>query len=128
MGMEVSVYCGTRDVMRPVFIRHGEKRLRIVARRTYERAHNLGRCLVLNCDGVRDMLLAYETEGDIRTARVDVVPPKRRKSVGVIVPGVPVITNTKQSTLQKPYDGSGHDPGAERLLAIASEVVRHLPA
>ncbi len=24
MGLEVSVYCGTRDVMRPVFIRHGE--------------------------------------------------------------------------------------------------------
>ena len=85
--------------MRSVFTRYSKDRLRIVARRTYKRAHNLGRHLVVNCDGVREVFLADEMERDGRTARIDVVPPKRCKSVGVIVSGIPVITNAKQPPL-----------------------------
>jgi hypothetical protein len=95
MRMEVRVHRGTRNVMRSMFISHSEKWLRIVACRTYKRAHNLGRCLVLNCHGMWDVFFADEMERDFRTARIDVVPPKRCKSVGVIVPGILVITDTK---------------------------------
>ena len=85
--------------MRSVFTRYSKDRLRIACRRTYQRAHNLGRHLVVNCDGVREVLLADEMERDGRTARIDVVPPKRCKSVCVIVSGIPVITNAKQPPL-----------------------------
>jgi hypothetical protein len=114
--------------MRSVSTRYGKERLGIVVRRTYKRAHNLGRRLVINSDGVREMLLADEMEGDFRTARIDVVPPKRCKSVCVIVPGIPVITNAKQPPLQKPDDGGGHDTCTEWILAVSSEVVRNLTA
>ena len=128
MGMEVGVHGRTRHVMRSVFTRCSEDRLRIVARRTYKHVHNFGRHLVVNCDGVREMLLADEMECDCRTARIDVVPPKRCKSVGVIVPGIPVITNTKQPTLQKPDYRGGHDTCVEWIVAVSSEVVRNLKA
>ena len=114
--------------MRSVLTRYSKDRLRIVARRTYKRAHNLGRRLVVNCDGVREVFLADEMECDGRTARFDVVPPKRCKSVGVIVSGVPVITNAKQPPLQKPDDGGGHDTCAEWILAVSSDVARNLKA
>ena len=111
-----------------MFTRYGEEWLRVVVRRTYERAHNLGRRLVVNCDGVREVFLADKMERDGRTARLDVVPPKRCQSVGVIVPGVPVIANTKQPTLQKPDYRGGHDTCVEWIVAVSSEVVRNLKA
>jgi hypothetical protein len=128
MRMEVGVYCGTRHVMLSVFIRYGKDRLGIVARRTYKRADNLGRHLVVNCDGVREVFLADEMERHGRTARIDVVPPKRRKSVGVILSGIPVITNAKQPPLQEPDDGGRHDTCAEWILAVSSDVARNLKA
>jgi hypothetical protein len=111
-----------------MFTRYGKEWLHIVVRRTYKRAHNLGRRLVVNCDGVREMFLADEMERDGRTARIDVVPPKRCKSVGVIVPGIPVITNAKQPTLQKPDHCGGHDTYVGWILAVSSEVVLNLKA
>jgi hypothetical protein len=114
--------------MRSMFTRDGKERFRIVVRRTYKGAHDLGRRLVVNCDGVCEVFLADEMERDGRTMRIDVVPPKRSKSVSVIVPGIPVITNAKQPTLQKPDDGGGHDTCAEWILAVSSEVVRNLKA
>ena len=111
-----------------MFTRYGKERLRIVVRRTYKRAHDLGRRLVVNRDDVREVFLADEMERDGRTARIDVVPPKRCKSVGVIVPDIPVITNAKQPTLQKPDYGGGHDTCFEWILAVSSEVVRNLKA
>jgi hypothetical protein len=95
MRMEVRVHSRAGDVVRSMFIRDDEKWLRIVVRRTYKRADNLGRCLVLNYDGMEDMFLADEMERNFRTAPVDVVPPKCCKSVGVIVPGIPVIADAK---------------------------------
>ena len=68
MRMEVRVHCGTRHVMRSVVICYSKDRLRIVARRTYKRVRNLGRHLVVNCDGVREVFLADEMERDGRTA------------------------------------------------------------
>jgi hypothetical protein len=111
-----------------MFTRYGKERLRVVPRRGYKRSHNLGRRLVVNCHGVREVLLADEMERDGRTARIDVAPPKRCKSVGVIVPGIPVITNAKQATLQEPNHGGGHDTGAEWIPAVSSEVVPNLKA
>jgi hypothetical protein len=111
-----------------MFTRDGKERLRIVPRRRYKRSHNLGRRLVVNCDGVREVLLADEMERDGRTARIDVVPPKRCKSVGVIVPGIPIITNAKQAALQKPDHGGGHDTCAEWILAVSNEVMCNLKA
>ena len=124
--MEVGVYCGTRHVMDPVFTPYSKNRLRIVACRTYERLHNFGRHLVVNRDGVREMLLADEMERDVRTARVDMAPPKRCKAIGVIVSGVPVITNAEQPPVQKPDDGGGHDTCVEWILAISSDIARNL--
>ncbi len=111
-----------------MFTRDGKERLRIVVRRTYKRAHNLGRRLVVNCDGVREVFFSDEMERDGRTARIDVVPPNRCKSVRVIVSGVPVITNSKQPTLQKPDYRGGHDACVEWILAVWSEVARNLKA
>jgi hypothetical protein len=128
MRMKVRVHSGAGDVVRSMFIRHDEKWLRIVGRRTDKRAHNLGRCLVLNSDGMWDMFLADEMERDVRTARVDVVPPEGCKSVGVIVSGIPVITDPKEPTFQKPDDGGGHDSCAEWILAVSGDVVRNLEA
>ena len=111
-----------------MFTRYGKKRLRIVVRRTYKRAHNLGCRLVVNGDGLREVFLADEMERDGRTARLDVVPSKRCKTVGVIVPGIPVIANTKQPTLQKPDYRGGHDMCVEWIVAVSSEVVRNVKA
>ena len=111
-----------------MFTGYGKERLRIVARRGYKRSHNPRRRLILNCDGVREVLLADEMERDGRTTRIDVAPPKRCKSVGVIVTGIPVITNAKQPTLQKPDHGGGHDTCTEWILAVSSEVVGNLKA
>jgi hypothetical protein len=77
---------------------------------------------------MREVFLADEMERDGRAARIDVVPPKRRKSVSVIVSGVAVITNPKQPSLQKPDDGSGHDTCTEWILAVQSDVGRNLKA
>ncbi len=115
-------------MMRSVFIRHRENRLLIVARRTHKRVYNLGRGLVMNTDGMRKVLLANETKRDGRAARFDVVAPKRGKSVGVIVSGVPVISNAKQALLQEPDDGGCHDTCAEGILAVSSDVARNLKA
>jgi hypothetical protein len=99
MRMEVSVDSGTRQVMRSMVTGYRKDRLRIVDGRTYKRAHNLGRHRVVNCDGVREVFLADKMERDGGTAHVDVVPAKRCKSVGVIVSGIPIITNAKQPPL-----------------------------
>jgi hypothetical protein len=115
-------------MMRSVFSRYSKDRLRVAGCRTYKRAHNLGRHLVMDCDGVGLVLLADEMECDGRTARIDMVPPKRCKSVGVIVSGIPVITNAKQPSLQKPDDGSGHNMCAEWILAVSSDVSLNLKA
>ena len=72
----------------------------------------------MNGDGLREVFLADEMERDSRTVRFDVAPPKRCKSVGVIVSGITVITDAKQPTLQKPDDGGGHDTCAEWILAV----------
>ncbi len=111
-----------------MFTRHSKDRLRVAACRTYKRAHNLGCHLVVNYDGVGEVLLSYEMECDGRTACVDVVPPKRRKSVSVIVSGVPIITNAKQPPLQKSDDGSGHDTCVEWILAVPTDVALNLKA
>ena len=96
MRVEVGVHCCTRNVMRSVLIRYSEDRLRIVPGGTYKRTHNLGRHPILNCDGVRKVFLADEMERDGRTARINMVPMKRCKSVRVIVSGILVIANAKQ--------------------------------
>ena len=128
MRVEVGVHCCTRNVMRSVLIRYSEDRLRIVPGGTYKRTHNLGRHPILNCDGVRKVFLADEMERDGGTERTDMVPPKRCKSVSVIVPDIPIIANAKQPPLQKPDDGGCHDPRVEWIPAVASEVVQNLKA
>jgi hypothetical protein len=80
-------------MMRSVLPRYSKDRLRIIVRRTHKCAHDLGRYLVLNCDDVREVFLADEVKCDGRTAGIDVAPPKRCKSVGVVVSGISVITN-----------------------------------
>lgn len=99
MRMEVGVHYGARHVMRSVFTWNGEDWLLIAAGRIYKRVHNLSRHLVVNYDRMRQVFLADEMERDGRAMRIDVVPPKRRKSVRVIVSGVAVITNPKQPSL-----------------------------
>ena len=111
-----------------MFTCYGKERLRIVARRPHERSHDLGRLLVVNCDDVWEVFLADEMERDGRTARIDVVPSKRSKSVGVIVSGIPVIPDAKQPTLQKPDDGGGHYTCLEWILTVVREIVRNLKA
>jgi hypothetical protein len=114
--------------MRSVFTGNGENWLLIAVGGTYKRAHNLSRHLVVNYDRMREVFLADEMERDGRSARIDVVPPKRRKPVSVIVSGVAVITNPKQPSLQKPDEGSGHDTCTEWILAVQSDVGRNLKA
>ena len=126
--MEVGVYCCTRHVVHSVFTCYSKDRLLIVAGRTYKRAHNLGRRLVVNCHSMKEMFLTDEMERDGLTARIDVVPPKRCESVGVIVSGIPVITNAEQPALQEPDDGGGYDTCAEWILAVSSDVLRNLNA
>src|ERR1700722_1049212 len=99
MRMKVGVHYCTRHVMRSVFTPYCKDRLRIACGRIYQRSHNLGRHLVVNCHGVRAVLLTDELERDGRTARMDVVPPKRCKSVSVIVSRIPVITNAQEPPL-----------------------------
>ena len=97
--MEVGVHCCTRHMMRSVFTPYRKDRLLIASRCTYQRADNLGRHLVVNCDGVRAVLLPDELERGGRTAYMDVVPPKRCKSVSVVVSGIPVIADAQQPPL-----------------------------
>ena len=99
MRVEVGIHRGARHVMRSMLSCDGENRLRVVARHAHERAHDFGRRLVVNRDGVSEMLLADEMKGDSRTVRIDMVSPKRRQSVGVIVSGIPVIPDAEQSPL-----------------------------
>ena len=114
--------------MRSTLTCDGENRLRVVARRAHEGAHNLGRRPVVNRNRVREVLLANEMKGNGRTTRFDVVSPKRRQSVGVIVSGIPIVPNPEQTPLQKPDHGGSHDGCAERILAVLSNVALNLKA
>jgi hypothetical protein len=97
--MEVGIHCSARNVMRSLFTSRCEDRLNIVGCRTYQRTHDLGCDLVVNFDGVRAVFLPHEMERNGRAARFDVISSERCKSVGVIISGIPVVSNPQQTAL-----------------------------